>query len=74
MYLGKNLITRMQGLDALVQLETLDLSDNRISAVEGLTHLRCLRTLVLANNQLATSEDIQQLGQCSILATLDLSG
>ncbi len=48
LYLGKNMIHGIAGLDTLTQLESLDLSDNDIHCVEGLDALQRLKFLSLA--------------------------
>ena len=37
--LGKNRLSRIEGLEALPKLDVLDLHCNRIRTIEGLSHL-----------------------------------
>ena len=48
LYLGKNMVHELAGLDTLAQLESLDLSQNNIRHVEGLSNLTKLKFLSLA--------------------------
>ena len=51
LYLGKNMIHQVMGLNSLTQLETLDLSENDIRQVEGLEQLTKLKFLSLSGAQ-----------------------
>lgn len=52
--LQANRLTKIEGLDALVNLEELYLSENGIEHIEGLRGLKKLRLLDLAVNRFAT--------------------
>ncbi|XP_012427387.4 leucine-rich repeat and coiled-coil domain-containing protein 1 isoform X1 [Taeniopygia guttata] len=56
-----NLITRIQGLDHLRNLQHLDLSSNQIRRIEGLDSLAKLRTLSLSCNLLTKVEGLEKL-------------
>ena len=51
--LSFNQITRIEGLDALVELTDLSLLDNQISELEGLDSLRKLQCLSLGARRLS---------------------
>ena len=50
LYLQHNRLTKIEGLDSLVNLEFLALQGNRIRKIEGLTHLIRLKALDLSDN------------------------
>ncbi|XP_063155511.1 leucine-rich repeat and coiled-coil domain-containing protein 1 [Candoia aspera] len=56
-----NLISRIERLDHLLNLQHLDLSSNRIRWIEGLSHLANLRTLNLACNLITKVEGLENL-------------
>ncbi|NWR48962.1 LRCC1 protein, partial [Regulus satrapa] len=62
-----NLITRIQGLDHLRNLQHLDLSSNQIRRVEGLGSLAKLRTLSLSCNLLTKVEGLEKLFNLTVL-------
>lgn len=47
-----NRLTRISGLDSLVNLEELYLAHNALTEISGLDHLKGLRTLEISNNQI----------------------
>ncbi|KAJ3323997.1 phosphatidyl inositol kinase [Boothiomyces sp. JEL0866] len=57
----QNLLTVINGLDTLINLEELDLYDNRIDKIEGLNHLVKLRHLDLSFNRIRKIENIENL-------------
>jgi len=65
--LGKNLITRIRGLDSLKHLEMLDIHTNKISKIENIKHLSCLRVLNLSNNNIAAVENLNGLSNLNEL-------
>ncbi|XP_032929075.1 leucine-rich repeat and coiled-coil domain-containing protein 1 isoform X2 [Catharus ustulatus] len=65
-----NLITKIQGLDHLRNLQHLDLSSNQIRRIEGLGSLAKLRSLSLSCNLLTKVEGLENLFN---LSTLNLS-
>ncbi|XP_066404128.1 leucine-rich repeat and coiled-coil domain-containing protein 1 isoform X1 [Molothrus aeneus] len=62
-----NLITRIQGLDHLRNLQHLDLSSNQIRRIEGLGSLAKLRTLSLSCNLLTKVEGLEKLFNLTVL-------
>jgi hypothetical protein len=64
-------IQTLAGIEALVGLEQLELSDNQISNLSPLLPLRNLRVLGLRNNRIG---DIRPLGNLPILRFLSLEG
>jgi len=54
-------INKINNLDALVNLTTLDLSDNQITTIENLDSLVNLTALYLSNNQITTIENLDSL-------------
>ena len=56
-----NRITKLEGLDALVNLEEFYISDNGLKKIEGLDNLKNLRVLDLSNNQIERIENIGHL-------------
>lgn len=71
LWLGKNKIEAVSGLETLIHLRQLDIQHNRLTALgEGLRHLSELEELYLAWNNIA---DLQGLPSPSALNTVDLS-
>ena len=58
----------------LVNLVTLDLSQNRLSVLSGLEGLVKLNTLNVAKNNLASVAGIEHLALCPSVTNIDLSG
>lgn len=52
LWLNENMISRIEGLQAMGQLKSLYLSFNQISKIEGLENLKNLETLWLCSNQI----------------------
>eukprot|EP00669_Euglena_mutabilis_P005532 TRINITY_DN1702_c0_g1_i1.p1 TRINITY_DN1702_c0_g1~~TRINITY_DN1702_c0_g1_i1.p1 ORF type:complete len:293 (+),score=43.98 TRINITY_DN1702_c0_g1_i1:267-1145(+) len=63
----------MDGLDRLVQLDNINLSDNFIGRIGGLAGCVSLRTLTLKGNKLRDVEDVVHLAECPSITVLDLS-
>ena len=57
----------MEGLEALLKLDVLDLHCNQIKALEGLSHLAELRVLNLAGNQIASLDTPKLLGMHALI-------
>jgi len=70
LYLGKNKIVKIQGLDMLRELEILSFQANRITVIEGLDELTSLQFLYLSENGL---EEMAGLSRHLKLNTLDLA-
>ncbi|KAF4797988.1 Leucine-rich repeat and coiled-coil domain-containing protein 1 [Turdus rufiventris] len=62
-----NLITKIQGLDHLRNLQHLDLSSNQIRRIEGLGSLAKLRSLSLSCNLLTKVEGLENLFNLTML-------
>lgn len=76
LWLGKNKIEQIQGLDALVKLRRLDVQSNRLTTLENIAHPELLEEMYFARNAI-TSEGASiesGLGQkFPNLSVLDLS-
>jgi protein phosphatase 1 regulatory subunit 7 len=59
--LGANRLSRIEGLEGLVELEELYLGKNKISKLEGLDSLKKLRILSIQSNRLLKIEGLQGL-------------
>ena len=73
LYLSKNLINVMQGLESLSSLVTLDLSNNRITNVSGLSGCKSLKTINLSRNALASPEALEGLTECPSIDNVDIT-
>ena len=73
LYLSKNLINNIQGLDKLSLLVTLDLSNNRITNVDGLEGCTSLKTINLSHNALSSAEALEGLLACPSLDNIDVT-
>lgn len=73
LYLSKNLISKIEGLDALQHLTILDLSNNRLSSIENLSCCPNLQTLNVAHNALTTVESVSHLKECPLLNNIDIT-
>ncbi|KAJ3110618.1 hypothetical protein HK100_002981 [Physocladia obscura] len=62
-----------ENLDALVNLDTLNIANNLIKTISGISNLHKLRTLQIDHNYLRTYQDISQLLECQSLGVLDIS-
>ena len=56
-----NLIHRVQNLDELVNLRTLDLSYNKIKHIKGVKHLSKLKELFFVQNAINKIEELEGL-------------
>eukprot|EP01107_Rhizomastix_libera_P006686 TRINITY_DN20827_c0_g1_i1.p1 TRINITY_DN20827_c0_g1~~TRINITY_DN20827_c0_g1_i1.p1 ORF type:complete len:387 (-),score=159.48 TRINITY_DN20827_c0_g1_i1:49-1125(-) len=63
----------MENLDSLVELDTLNLSDNMVTKIKGIGHLSKLVSLYLANNKIQSKDDILALVECPSIQILDIS-
>ena len=59
----------LQGLERVVNLRVLDVSNNRVAEVEGLESLHCLRDLWLNDNQLPTLDSIEAPARAGALGS-----
>ncbi len=69
LYLHKNYIREIAGLDMLRELKVLNLSDNEIEKIEGLSAQHQLEKLFLGMNKIVS---IENLDGCTSLYELDL--
>lgn len=58
LYLSRNRLQSIQGLDALSNLRILALQNNQIEEIRGLDRLECLEELYLSNNRLQRIEGL----------------
>ena len=67
LYLHNNKLEKIEGLNSLTNLSTLNLSSNAIGMLSpgSLSCLPNLHTLLLSRNKLRTAEDIEELSKCS---------
>ena len=65
--LSSNQISRIEGLESLVNLSKLDFSSNQISKIEGLEKLVNLSTLLLYYNQISKIEGLEKIVNLSAL-------
>jgi len=63
----------MENLDSLVELDTLNLSDNMVTKIKGIGHLSKLVSLYLANNKIQSKDDILALVECPSIQYLKKS-
>lgn len=73
-FLSFNKITKIQGLDALINLTDLSLFDNEITVLEGIDNLTKLNVLSIGNNQIKDLSFIQGLRKFKNLRLLNLKG
>ena len=59
----------LQGLESVVNLKILDVSNNRVSEVNGLGSMQCLRDLWLNDNQIATLDEIEAPARIAALGS-----
>jgi protein phosphatase 1 regulatory subunit 7 len=72
LWLGKNKIERVSGLESLHSLEQLDIQNNRLTSLDkGITHLHKLKELYLACNRIESIEN--EFPSPNELSTIDLS-
>jgi dynein assembly factor 1, axonemal len=70
----QNCIWEISGLETLVNLDTLNISNNHVEHLETLACCPALHTLLASHNRLETLESISHLALCQGLTTLDLQG
>lgn len=74
MELGKNKITKIEGISTLNNLLQLSLEDNGIESLTEFPELRSLMELYIGNNKISDSNQIKSLSCLNKLIILDLSG
>ena len=70
------MIDRISGLENLVNLRTLNLSDNMLTRVDGLSCLKMLENLQLKRNRIGRSGGVEEalgLVECPSLTCVDIS-
>ncbi|XP_014429581.1 leucine-rich repeat-containing protein 23 isoform X2 [Pelodiscus sinensis] len=73
LYLAQNSITRLEGLEDLVQLTTLHLRDNRIETLDGFSkRMKCLQYLNLRGNVVLNLQEMAKLQVLPMLRALVL--
>lgn len=63
----------MSGLDSLINLRILKLSNNRIKVIEGISNNNSLENLDISENSLSTSNSLIGLTTCPSLTNINLS-
>ena len=69
----QNLIRKIENLEPLKLLDTINLSNNFISKIENLSCCPVLNSLVISRNKLEKASDLEHLVECENLSCLDLS-
>eukprot|EP00795_Rhopilema_esculentum_P012763 gene12763-3495_t len=72
-YLHQNLISKLENLEPLQFLDTLNVSNNIIEKIENISCIPKLNTLQIAHNRLKTADDLRHLLECHSVSVLDLS-
>ena len=72
LYLQENIITKIENLDSMTKLDTLNISKNFVSKIENLSHMKDLKTLIISNNNLTTAESIEHVKDIPSLNALDV--
>jgi Leucine-rich repeat (LRR) protein len=67
-------LEQIPGLSNLINLKTLDLSNNLIDDLEGITELKNLTHLILPNNQIDDVKNLEYLKKLVNLQFIDLCG
>jgi dynein assembly factor 1 len=71
----QNALARIEGLSGLINLNTLNLSQNAIERIDtgALSGLPALATLVLSKNRFQTAADVEAILECPSITNVDLS-
>jgi Leucine-rich repeat (LRR) protein len=72
-YLQQNLISKIENLEMLDNLDTLTLSENMLTDLNNASKIPKLHSLQVNQNHLHNLEDIQDLRDCANLSILDLA-
>lgn len=67
-----NLIEKIENLDELSHLSTLNLSGNRLKDLSGLSNLKQLTNLYVEKNNIETVEAIKPILDCPYLAVVSI--
>ena len=62
------ILLQIEGLDSMINLETVDLGDNRLKKLENLQNLQQLTEFYCAKNQLTSTDGLQGLTNLTIVA------
>ena len=78
LYVNDNCISKISGLENLVNLGQLNLADNFVGEITGLQNCKKLRVLTLSNNSIGRQKDCRNVDaikgvlECPSLETLDI--
>ncbi|NXP65230.1 LRC23 protein, partial [Chloropsis cyanopogon] len=73
LYLAKNIICSLEGLEEFEQLETLHLRDNKLEALDGFSDsMKCLQYLNLRSNGIKSFQEVEKLQVLPMLQALVL--
>ncbi|NWH88026.1 LRC23 protein, partial [Aegithalos caudatus] len=73
LYLAKNMICSLEGLEEFEQLETLHLRDNKLEALDGFSDsMKCLQYLNLRSNGIKSFQEVEKLRVLPMLQALVL--
>ncbi|XP_063250260.1 leucine-rich repeat-containing protein 23 [Prinia subflava] len=73
LYLAKNTICSLEGLEEFEQLETLHLRDNKLEALDGFSDsMKCLQYLNLRSNGIKSFQEVEKLQVLPMLQALVL--
>jgi len=70
LYLSQNGIERIQNLEGLLSLKTLDVAQNKITKVENISHLTTLIEFWCNNNQVHDFGDLEQFKNITKIETV----
>ncbi|XP_041266908.1 leucine-rich repeat-containing protein 23 [Onychostruthus taczanowskii] len=75
LYLAKNTICSLEGLEEFEQLEILHLRDNKLEALDGFSNsMKCLQYLNLRSNGIKSFQEVEKLHVLPMLQALVLMG
>src|SRR5690349_33304 len=66
-YLQQNMIEKLEGLESLDELDTLNVAENYIDKIENISSLPKLHTLQINRNVLNSVDSIEHLRHCTNL-------
>jgi len=74
LYLQENLIKKIENIDHMKELRTLNLTDNMINRVSGLKGCDTLSTLLLKRNRIGYKglDDLKDVLECPSISVLDV--
>lgn len=71
-YLHNNLIEKIENLDELTHLSTLNLSGNRLKDLSGISNVKQLTNLYVEKNVIDTVDGIKPILGCTYLAVVSI--